>query len=480
MSAAVKQIESPNGKKEAQRTDASGIRTATLLCLIHNMKKDANEQLFDELESQLVNLCSTIVTPNEFSRLGEIFKELKPILRILSSRRVEKFLTKIADVVSSSKGSHIRRADILQTLIIVVFDINRQYLGYSLLLKYLRHCNNYRMHRNVVRSAKRIIHSLKIMSINDILIEVYLEESVAYYCLKNYMKAKAALMNAKALSNASNLEPIIQSKLDMHSGAIFLTEKEYRTAFSYFYEALENYDANNKREEAIMAIKYLCITKLMMNKPEEVKNFMSSKFGIKYYGEELHFIEEMASAVSKKCVRQFDSIVKKNPSLQKDAVIKSSLKGLYDFMFDQDILRVVKPYTAVEIDYIASKIGLAPNKIEQRLCTMIINEQIDGKINHDTRSLELVHTTEFENDMELFNLSHTLIKKIDLIAAISQVHASCLGKFLTDKNKLPEEWNKVERKSADMCKKKLSSKGKLEINHKSKTTYKNKKTKKRH
>uniref|UniRef100_A0AAF5HYB2 PCI domain-containing protein n=2 Tax=Strongyloides stercoralis TaxID=6248 RepID=A0AAF5HYB2_STRER len=445
MSTIVRQCESQIIKKKPQVSDSSSIRTATLLCLIHNLKKENNEQLFNELELQLLNLCKNVVTPNDFSKLGEILHELKPVLRILSSKRLEKFLTKIADVVSSSKGDYLKRAKVLQTLIIVVFDINRHYLGYSLLLKYLKHCNNNKMYRNVVRSAKRIIHTLKIMSVNDILIEIYLEESIAYYCLKNYMKAKAALMNGKTLSNVSNLDPTIQSKLDMHSGAIFLIEKEYHTAFSYFYEALESYDNNNKKKEAIQAIQYLCLTKLIMNKPDEVKNFISSKFGIKYYGEELYCMEQMANAVEKKCVKLFDTVVKNYPTLQEDAVIRSFLKNLYNFMFDQDILRVIKPYSFVEIDFIASKIGLTPNKIEQRLCTMIIDGQINGKINHDTRSLEIVFTTEYEKDTELLDLSHKLIKKIDLITTNSQINALSLDRFKTNEKKLPKNMEKKEK-----------------------------------
>ncbi|CEF64350.1 26S proteasome non-ATPase regulatory subunit 11 [Strongyloides ratti] len=438
MSSIVKENESEIIKKKSQISDSSSIRKATLLCLIHNLKKETNEQLFNELELQLLNLCTNVVTPNDFSKLGEILQELKPVLRILSSRRLEKFLTKIADVVSSSKSNYLKRANVLQTLIIVVFDINRHYLGYNLLLKYLKHCNNNKMYRNVVRSAKRIIHTLKIMSVNDILIEIYLEESIAYYCLKNYMKAKAALMNAKTLSNASNLEPVIQSKLDMHSGAIFLIEKEYHTAFSYFYEALESYDGNNKKKEAIQAIQYLCLTKLMINKPDEVKNFISSKFGIKYYGEELYCMEQMANAVAKKCVKLFDTAAKNYPSFQDDVVMKSSLKHLYNFMFDQDILRIIKPYSFVEIDFIATKIGLASNKIEQRLCTMIIDGQIEGKINHDNRSLEIIPTTKYEKDTEILDLSHTLIKKVDLITTISQVHISSMDRFKIKKKTLPK------------------------------------------
>uniref|UniRef100_A0A0N5B6M4 PCI domain-containing protein n=1 Tax=Strongyloides papillosus TaxID=174720 RepID=A0A0N5B6M4_STREA len=437
-------------KKQPQRTDASSIRAATLLCLIHNLKREGNEQLFNELELQLLNLCMNVVTPNDFSKLGEILHELKPVLRILSSRRVEKFLTKIADVISSSKGDFLKRANVLQTLITVVFDINRHYLGYSLLLKYLKHCNKYKMYRNVIRSAKRIIHTLKVMSVTDILIEVYLEESVAYYCLKNFMKAKAALMNAKTLSNASNLEPVVQSKLDLHSGAIFLIEKEYRTALSYFYEALESYDANDKKEEAVQAIQYLCLTKLMMNKPDEVKNFISSKFGIKYYGEELYCMEQMANSIEKKCVKLFDGVVKKYPSLQQNFVVKSSLERLYDFMFDQDILRVIKPYSSVEIDYIASRIGLASSKIEERLCVMILDEQINGKINHDTRSLELIFNTEFDNDTELLDLSHSLIKRVELIATMSQVNVSSLGKFATDKKTILKDCGKIKNKEYEM------------------------------
>ena len=50
---------------------------------------------------------------------------------------------------------------------------------------------------------------------------------------------------------------------------VYLDEKEFKTAFSYFYEALENFDsiAHARGEDCL---KYMLLSKIMLNQPDEV------------------------------------------------------------------------------------------------------------------------------------------------------------------------------------------------------------------
>ena len=52
------------------------------------------------------------------------------------------------------------------------------------------------------------------------------------------------------------------------SGILMCEDKDYKTAYSYFYEALENYNSV-EHPFSLKALKYMIITKVMVNENNE-------------------------------------------------------------------------------------------------------------------------------------------------------------------------------------------------------------------
>lgn len=103
-----------------------------------------------------------------------------------------------------------------------------------------------------------------------------------YHALENLPKAKASLTAVKTTANSIYIVPMLQCDIDMMSGLIAADEKDYNTAYSYFYETFEGYRSMNEHGMAAIAFKFMLFTKIMSKQPADAINLMNSALSLKY------------------------------------------------------------------------------------------------------------------------------------------------------------------------------------------------------
>lgn len=81
--------------------------------------------------------------------------------------------------------------------------------------------------------------------------------------MENLPKSKAALTAVKTIANSIYVVPMLQAEIDRMSGLIAADEKDYTTAYSYFYETFEGYRSMNELEFAAEAFKFMLFSKVM-------------------------------------------------------------------------------------------------------------------------------------------------------------------------------------------------------------------------
>jgi 26S proteasome regulatory subunit N6 len=165
----------------------------------------------------------------------------------------------------------------------------------------------------------------------------------------------------------------------MQSGMLHAEDKDFNTAFSYFIEALEGYHAQDDTARATSALQYMLLCKIMLNLGDDVNNLLASKQAQKYAGTNLEAMKAVARAHSNRSLEEYEQALSNyRYELGSDVFIRNHLRRLYDAMLEQNLIKVIEPFSRVEIDHIAKMVGLDTAQVERKLSQMILDKVIIG------------------------------------------------------------------------------------------------------
>jgi len=243
-----------------------------------------------------------------------------------------------------------------------------------------------------------LLTELKKLDDKMILTEVHLLESRVYRGIGNFTKAKAALTSARTAANAIYCPPHLQAALDLQSGVLHAEDKDYTTAYSYFFETFENMTTQGD-PAALTALKYMLLCKVMLNLPEDVTSLLSVKLATKYAQlREIECMRAIAIAHQNRNLAEFEKVLRDyKDELSSDQTIRSHLAALYDTLLQQNLLRIVEPYSIVEIDYVAKQVGQSRQEVEAKLSQMILDKVFHGVIDQGRGCLLVYDKPEVDN-----------------------------------------------------------------------------------
>ncbi|KTF76472.1 hypothetical protein cypCar_00037899 [Cyprinus carpio] len=328
--------------------------------------QDDDEEAVRVKEQSILELGTLLAKTGQAAELGGLLKFVRPFLISISKAKAARLVRSLLDLFLDMEAATGQEVELCLECIEWAKAEKRTFLRQALEARLISLYFDTKRYQEALQLGSQLLQELKKMDDKALLVEVQLLESKTYHALSNLPKARAALTSARTTANA--IYCII------HAAG----EKDWKTAYSYFFEAFEGYDSiDNPR--AVTALKYMLLCKIMLSLPEEVQALISGKLALRYAGRQTDALRCIAQASKNRSLADFEkALTEYTKELRDDPIINTHLAKLYDNLLEQNLIRVIEPFSRVQITHIAGLIKLSKDDVERKLSQMILDKKFHG------------------------------------------------------------------------------------------------------
>ncbi|KAI9506182.1 26S proteasome regulatory subunit rpn6 [Coemansia spiralis] len=354
-----------------------------------------------EREVALLSLAALFEKMQDAAALTGLINSSQNFLITVSRAKSSKLIRTLVDRFNGISGGLQPQINTCQSMIEWSKSENREYLRQALETRLVSLYLDSRMYTEAITLISKLLTELKKLDDKMQLVEVHLLESRAFMALKNLPKSRAALTSARTAANSIYTPPPLQAQLDLQSGTLHSEEGDFKTAYSYFFETLEGLSSyvgpkgssidNSEGEAAALrasyeqqqleAFAYMVLCKIMIQQPDEIPSlFASGKTAAKFRDHQVIVaLQAVAKAQKQRSLADFEQAMSVyRDELQADELIRSHLAALYDTLLQQNLTRLIEPYSRVEIAHVSKLIGLPVRVVENKLSQMILDKDLFG------------------------------------------------------------------------------------------------------
>jgi len=359
---------------------------------LHSLKPAEAEGLYkkvmnDESDGEELNK----VKEQAICKLGELYADqkrvediqklmvsIRPFFNNIPKAKTAKIVRTLIDMVAKVPGGQKAQLQLCNETIEWCKAEKRTFLRHRIQCKLSQMYFEAKDYTAALALVGDLLREVKKLDDKPLLVEIHLVESRTHHQLRNMPRSKAALTSARTTANAIYCPPLLQAQIDEQSGTLHAEEKDYKTAYSYFFEAFE---AMKTAEDpkAVNNLKHMLLCKIMTDSADEVPLMLDGKLALKYAGDELDVMRDIAKAYQSRALDQLIKAQEKyRDQLEADPVTKFHLKNLHDTLLQQNLCRLIEPFSKVQMAHIASLIDLPVATVEQTLSQMILDKKFKG------------------------------------------------------------------------------------------------------
>jgi len=349
------------------------------------------------------------------------FLEASTFFLNVNKAKCAKVVRQVLDIVCGlAPGEHDMQREICEKIVVWCRREKRTFLRQRVEAKLAA----IMFHQNSFTEALQLIDGLlrELKKIDDkqLLVETHLMECKIHFGLRNVPKAKSALTASRTAANAIYVAPNLQASIDTMSGTIQTEEGDYNTAHSYFLEAFEQLDQMNEEAQAVKSLKYMMLCRILdsltktlklsakgaigvdkIGAPLDISTLVTSRQAVKYAGRDLEAMTAIAKAASDRSLNDYEKVlVEYKQELQSDLLIKHHLHILQEQLLESNLIRIMEPYSCVELSHIASLMELPLSSIEKKLSQMILDGKFQGILDQGKGQLIIYEEGEKDKAME--------------------------------------------------------------------------------
>jgi len=217
-------------------------------------------------------------------------------------------------------------------------------------------------------------------------LEVFALEIQMYNEMKNHKKLREIYERSLRVRAAIS-HPRIQGVIRECGGKMFMSEKEWAKAQIDFFEAFKSYDEAGSPQRT-QVLKYLVLAHMLME--SEINPFDSQETKPYKNDPEIVAMTNLVAAYQRRDVHEAEKILRDNrATIMDDPFIREHIGDVLRSLRTQWILTTIKPYTRVELPYLARQLRIPTKDVEEIVVALILDERIQGRVDQVSQRLEL-------------------------------------------------------------------------------------------
>ena len=376
------------------------------LTIVHDTRED--DIAIKVREEALYRLTKFQVTERNFDKIMGLLESANPLFLVIPKAKTAKIVRTVIEIVSEVPDATEMQIGLCEQVVAWCTKEKRSFLRQRVQSKLAALLFKNSQYTAALDLCSKLLRELKRLDDKQLLVETHLVEARVQHALRNVPKAKAALTTARTNGNAIYVVPLLQGELDNMSGSLCCEEGGYTTAYSYFLEAFEGFANVNGQGKvgdprAGSCLKHMMLCKVLQGAADEVPGIVT-KWGSKYPSSDLSGLVAIADAAKKRSLEDFDAAsAKYADSLAGDVLVAHHLNVLYESMLESNLLKIIEPFSCVEIVRVAELIKLPVDKVEKKLSQMILDNKFRGTLDQG-RGVLLV----FDNEADDQTYAHAV------------------------------------------------------------------------
>lgn len=166
-----------------------------------------------------------------------------------------------------------------------------------------------------------------------------------------------------------------------------LREGEFERAHTDFFEAFKNYDESGSPRRTT-CLKYLVLANMLMK--SGINPFDSQEAKPYKNDPEILAMTNLVVSYQNNDINEFESILRNNRNnIMADPFIREHIEDLLRNIRTQVLVKLIRPYTRIAINFISNELNIEPAEVEGLLVSCILDNTIQGRIDQVNQVLEL-------------------------------------------------------------------------------------------